>query len=103
MHCRTINDVLGRCIAEGEGGDGGGRVWRVRRAVYSVQSPAARGVAWSWAGGAGGAGGAGEPLPMELQCRLEQAWRSGGQVLLLLEDIGVLIEEKCTYMCQEEY
>ncbi|KAG6456477.1 protein deltex [Manduca sexta] len=65
--------------------EGGSVECRVRRACYSVQSPAGRGVRWEWARFvAPPLGGelAYEPLPMEAQCLLEEAWRAGGEAVV---------------------
>ncbi|GBP97273.1 Protein deltex [Eumeta japonica] len=61
---------------------------RVRRACYSAQSPAGRGVRWEWARLAAPPHRAElvyELLPMEVQCRLEEAWARGADTLSLEE------------------
>ncbi|CAH2095796.1 unnamed protein product [Euphydryas editha] len=52
----------------------------VRRACYSVQSAGGRGARWEWARLADPPRAAElryDPLPMEVQCRLEEAWARG--------------------------
>ncbi|XP_046965613.1 protein deltex [Vanessa cardui] len=52
----------------------------VRRSCYSVQSPGGRGARWEWARLADPPRAAElryDPLPMEVQCRLEDAWSRG--------------------------
>ncbi|XP_045448152.1 protein deltex [Melitaea cinxia] len=52
----------------------------VRRACYSVQSAGGRGIRWEWARLADPPRAAElryDPLPMEVQCRLEEAWSRG--------------------------
>ncbi|KAJ2938015.1 hypothetical protein O0L34_g14467 [Tuta absoluta] len=60
--------------------EGGTEECAVRRACYSVQSPAGRGVCWEWARLAPHHQHSlhYEPLPMEVQCSLEDAWQHGG-------------------------
>ncbi|XP_045517611.1 protein deltex [Pieris brassicae] len=53
---------------------------RVRRSCYSVNSPGGRGLRWEWARLADPPRAAElryDPLPMEVQCRLEEAWERG--------------------------
>ncbi|CAH0715209.1 unnamed protein product, partial [Brenthis ino] len=52
----------------------------VRRSCYSVQSPGGRGASWEWARLADPPRAVElryDPLPMEVQCRLEEAWSLG--------------------------
>ncbi|XP_049873351.1 protein deltex isoform X2 [Pectinophora gossypiella] len=60
--------------------DGGTEECPVRRACYSVQSPAGRGVRWEWARLSPHHQLELEydPLPMEVQCLLEETWQRGG-------------------------
>ncbi|XP_052741561.1 protein deltex isoform X2 [Bicyclus anynana] len=56
----------------------------VRRACYSVQSPGGRGARWEWARLADPPRAAElryDPLPMEVQCRLEECWSVGGEAV----------------------
>nr|XP_026486505.1 protein deltex [Vanessa tameamea] len=56
----------------------------VRRSCYSVQSPGGRGARWEWARLADPPRAAElryDPLPMEVQCRLEEAWSRGMDVV----------------------
>ncbi|XP_026739245.1 protein deltex [Trichoplusia ni] len=70
------------CAAGGAGG--AGAECGVRRACYSVTSPAARGLRWDWARLVSPPLGGElhyEPLPMEVQCLLEEAWAGGGEAV----------------------
>ncbi|CAH0585409.1 unnamed protein product [Chrysodeixis includens] len=63
---------------------GGSAECGVRRACYSVTSPAARGLRWEWARLVSPPLGGElhyEPLPMEVQCLLEEAWAGGGEAV----------------------
>ncbi|XP_045773381.1 protein deltex [Maniola jurtina] len=56
----------------------------VRRACYSVQSPGGRGARWEWARLADPPRAAElryDPLPMEVQCRLEESWTVGSEAV----------------------
>ncbi|KAH9635507.1 hypothetical protein HF086_015000 [Spodoptera exigua] len=62
--------------------EGGSVECRVRRSCYSVTSPAGRGLRWEWArfvtpplGGELNY----EPLPVEVQCLLEESWSGNGE------------------------
>lgn len=60
--------------------DGGAAECRVRRSCYGVQSPAGRGVRWEWASFISPPMGGElnyEPLPMEVQCMMEEAFSLG--------------------------
>ncbi|KAJ8722355.1 hypothetical protein PYW08_004757 [Mythimna loreyi] len=64
--------------------DGGSVECRVRRACYSVTSPAGRGVRWEWARFVSPPLGGElnyEPLPQEVQCLLEESWAGGGDTV----------------------
>ncbi|XP_068633289.1 protein deltex [Battus philenor] len=64
------------------GGGSSGAECPVRRACYSVQSPGGRGARWEWARVAETSRAARlcyEPLPMQVQCRLEEAWCRGAE------------------------
>ncbi|XP_013199491.2 protein deltex [Amyelois transitella] len=64
-------------------GDGGTVECPVRRSCYSVQSAGGRGVRWEWSR-LGRDQLCVEPLPMEVQCRLEEAWCRGAESLSFL-------------------
>ncbi|XP_075977891.1 deltex E3 ubiquitin ligase [Anticarsia gemmatalis] len=64
--------------------DGGSVECGVRRSLYSVQSPAGRGARWEWARFVSPPLGGElnyEPLPMEVQCLLEESWSVGGDTV----------------------
>lgn len=77
VNLRTLTQCL-------DNSDGGSAECGVRRSCYSVQSPAGRGARWEWAHFVSPPLGGElnyEPLPMEIQCVLEETWSSGGDTV----------------------
>ncbi|XP_063825995.1 LOW QUALITY PROTEIN: protein deltex [Ostrinia nubilalis] len=71
--------TLTQCLDTPEGGSA---ECLVRRSCYGVGSPAGRGVRWEWARFTAAPHAAElnyEPLPMEMQCVVEEAWCGGAE------------------------
>ncbi|XP_053609625.1 protein deltex [Plodia interpunctella] len=81
VNLRTLTQYSDTC-------DGGTAQTLVRRSCYSVQSPGGRGVRWEWTTLEHAQL---EPLSMEVQCHLEEAWSRGAKSVSFLGWAGCLL------------